>query len=72
MELLCCLSLPWCQSEMTLEVPPGTDREGLLALLHEQERGADIFVFADEKMLLFGQKVPESSKILLLPVLSGG
>lgn len=72
MALLCRIRLPWCQAEPTLDVPPGTDREGLLALLHEQVRGAEVFVFANEKMLLSGQPAPESGEVLILPVLSGG
>lgn len=72
MALLCRISLPWCQAEVTLEVPPGMDREGLLALLYEQVHGAEVFVFLNERMLLSGQVVPESGEILILPVLSGG
>lgn len=72
MTLLCRVNLPWCQTDIDLEVPPGTDKEGLLALLREQVGDAEVFVFFNGKMLLSGQTVPESGEILILPVLSGG
>ncbi len=72
MTLLCRVNLPWCQTDICLEAPSGTDKEGLLALLREQVRGAEVFVFFNEKILLPGQTVPESGEVLILPVLSGG
>ncbi|WP_300907025.1 hypothetical protein [uncultured Desulfovibrio sp.] len=72
MTLLCRVNLPWCQADIRLEAPPGTDKEGLLALLREQVGDAEVFVFFNGKMLLSGQTVPESGEVLILPVLSGG
>ncbi len=72
MTLLCRVNLPWRQTDIDLEVPPGTDKEGLLALLREQVGDAEVFVFFNGKMLLSGQTVPESGEILILPALSGG
>lgn len=67
----CRLSLPWCETTLSLKVPPNTDREGLLALLQDQLLDAEVFVFVDNKILLPHQRVP-LGEIHILPVLSGG
>lgn len=72
MTLLCRISLPCYQAEVTLDVPPGTDRAGLLALLSEHIHGAEVFVFMNGRILLSGQVVLESGEALILPAISGG
>ena len=70
--LLCHIQLPWCQKERIVDLPLGTDRDGLLDILRAEVGEAEVFVFVDQRIALAGQALDGGKEAVILPVLSGG
>lgn len=70
--LLCHIRLPWCESDVELHLQQNACRETLLEALSAHMGETEVFVFANDKMVLPGQCLDLCTEVLILPLLSGG
>lgn len=70
--VLCRVRLPWWEADVSVQLPQGADVRDLRQALEPGLRGAEVFCFDGQKMLLEGKPIETDGEVLILPVLSGG